>query len=61
VPNVVKLYTVAGNKAYAQDIETHASNLNVEVPTKAIFVNMRIKDSTLPQYGGFYEAGGWGI
>lgn len=61
VPNTVKLYTVAGRSAYKNDVESYASNLNTDVPTRAIYSYMRLKDSTMPIYGGFYETGGWGL
>lgn len=61
VPNTVSLHTVAGHEAYKTLVEINASNLKVKVPTRAVFDSMRIADSTLPIYGGFYESGGWGI
>lgn len=60
IPNTVPLATVVGKPAYSNYIITN-SNISERVPTQAVYESMRIVDSILPIYGGFYETGGWGI
>lgn len=61
IPNFVNLVTVAGKKAYNEDVELNIKDLNVNVPTRAIYDDMKIGNAIHPTYGGFYEGGGWGF
>lgn len=64
IPNTVYLPSVAGRKAYTEDIEAcFAANkdINMYVPTRAIYDNMKIGNAVHPTYGEFYEGGGWGF
>lgn len=61
IPNTVSLVKMAGKKAYATDVQENIKNLNVTVPTRAIYDTMKIGNAIMPTYGGFYEDGGWGI
>lgn len=61
IPNTVRLATVAGKKAYTEDVKSHVDNLNVMVPVRAIYDSMKIGNAIMPEYGGFYENGGWGL
>lgn len=61
IPNTVHLATVAHLKAYTSDVNEHIDNLNVLVPLRAIYDSMKIGNAVMPEYGGFYESGGWGL
>jgi hypothetical protein len=61
VPNTVKLTAVAGLPAYRTLVQDNAENLNIRVPTRAIFDNMRVETGIQSVFGGFYESGGWGV
>ena len=61
IPNFVVLSEQAGKLAYAADVEENLSNLNIKIPTRAIYDSMKIGDSFMPTYGGMYDNGGWGI
>ena len=61
IPNFVNLVTVAGKKAYNEDVEFNIKNLNVNVPVRAIYDNMKIGNAVQPEYGGMYDGGGWGF
>lgn len=61
VPNTVKLINVAGRNAYKNIVTENAENLCIQVPTRAIYADMRSGNITRPVYGGFYERGGWGV
>ena len=61
IPNTVNLVSVAGKKAYTEDVESNISNLNINIPTRAIYDSMKIGNAIPPTYGGFYEGGGWGF
>lgn len=61
IPNTVNLASVAGKKAYTEDVESNISNLNIHIPTRAIYDSMKVGNAIHPTYGGFYEGGGWGF
>ena len=61
IPNTVSLVKMAGKKAYVTDVQENVENLNITVPTRAIYDTMKIGNAVMPTYGGFYEDGGWGI
>ena len=61
IPNYVNLVSVAGKKAYTEDVNANLENLNINVPTRAIYDSMKIGNAIHPTYGGFYEGGGWGF
>lgn len=64
IPNTVYLPSVAGRKAYTEDIVARlAANegIDTHVPTRAIYDNMKVGNAIHPTYGGFYEGGGWGF
>ena len=61
IPNFVNLKEQAGKEAYTKDVENNIDNLNIKIPTRAIYDSMKIGNSIMPIYGGFYESGGWGI
>jgi hypothetical protein len=61
IPNTVRLATVAHKKAYTADVNENLDNLNVTIPLRAIYDSMKIGNAIMPEYGGFYESGGWGL
>lgn len=61
VPNFVLLDRVAHLPAYTAEAKKHIAALNIKVPTRAIYTDMKIGNATLPIYGGFNSRGGWGI
>lgn len=61
VPNKVLLSRVAHLPAYTAIVKSHLSNLAIEVPTRAVYPDMKIGNSIMPSYGGFNSRGGWGI
>jgi hypothetical protein len=61
IPNTVVLATVAGKPAYANIVKENLHNLTVKVSTRAIFDDMRVGTGIQRIFGGFYDAGGWGV
>ena len=61
VPYFVNLSEQAGKKAYQHDIETHLPNINITIPTRAIYEDMKIGRSIRAVYGSMYDRGGWGF
>lgn len=61
VPSNVRLSAVAGHPAYHDLVKKNIANLTLRVKTRAITKDMRVGNSIQATYGGFYEAGGWGI
>ena len=64
IPNFVNLVSVAGKKAYSEDVELHIKDMqlfNITVPTRAIYDDMKIGNAIQPEYGGMYDGGGWGF
>ena len=61
IPNFVLLSQQAGLPAYTEDVKENLSNLNIKIPTRAIYDSMKVGDSFMPTYGGMYDNGGWGI
>lgn len=62
VPSFVNLTTQAGKKAYKEDVLTNIDNLNVNIPTRAIYENMKVARVIQATYGNnMYDTGGWGV
>lgn len=61
IPNFVVLSTQAGKPAYTADVKENVSDLNATVPTRAIYDSMKVGNVIMPNYGGMYDNGGWGI
>lgn len=62
VPSFVNLITQAGKKAYKEDVLTNVDNLNVNIPTRAIYEDMKVSRVIQARYGGnMFDTGGWGI
>lgn len=62
VPNTVVLSTVAHKEAYRKIVKDNLSNLNIKVPTRAVFDSMKIPNGVRVVHGeGFFDSGGWGI
>lgn len=62
VPSKVILRTVAHLPVYREDTEKHLSNLNIQIPTKAITEDMKIGSHVSALYGNeIFETRGWGL
>ena len=61
IPCTVNLSQQAGKEAYKQDLEEHLPNINIQVPTRAIYEDMRVERNIAAQYGGMFDRGGWGF
>lgn len=61
IPHTVNLAQQAGKKAYIQDLEELLPNINVQVPTRAIYESMKVPRNIPAQYGSMYDRGGWNI
>lgn len=62
VPNTVKLTTVAHLPAYKAIAMEKLSNLDIDVATRAITEDMRVRNGIRKTYGNtVYDHGGWGI
>ena len=61
IPNFVILSTQAGKPAYTVDVKENVSNLNTTIPTRAIYDSMKVGNAFMPNYGGMYDNGGWGL
>lgn len=59
IPSFVVLSTQAGKPAYKEDVENNLDNLNIKVPTRAIYESMRVDKTFIATYGGIYDTGGW--
>lgn len=59
IPSTVVLSTQAGKPAYKEDVEQNLSNLNISVPTRAIYESMKTPRNIQASYGGMYDTGGW--
>lgn len=55
----VLLATYAGKLAYVEDVEKHLPYLNVLVPTRGIYKEMKHDRAVVAQFGGVYDRGGW--
>lgn len=61
VKNFVILADVAGREAYTEVVKNNLDNLNIKIPTRAIYETMRVGNAIRPEYGNFYNTGGWGV
>lgn len=63
VPNFVNLVDVAHLPAYTPCVKTGLqTNLNVQIPTRAVFDSMKIGNAVSPEYSARYTTkGGWGF
>lgn len=61
VPNFVELNKVAHLPAYTHIVKNNIANLNIKVPTRAVYNTMKVGNAVAPEYGGFNTRGGWGI
>ena len=61
VPSTVCLSKMSGKKAYAKDVLENLPNLNISVPTRAIYEDMRTPQVISAEYESFYDKGGWGF
>ena len=61
IPSFVKLNEQAGKEAYTQDVKENLPNINITIPTRAIYENMKTPRVITAQYGGMYDNGGWGL
>jgi len=59
VPDKVLLATYADKDAYHSLAEDNLNNLNIYVPTMAIYENMKHSRNTNAIYGDFYDRGGF--
>ena len=59
IPSTVNLATYAGYEAYSDLVVKHLPNLNVQVPTKAIYESMKHSRNTNAIFGSFYDRGGF--
>jgi len=59
IPEKVRLATYADKYVYKQDVQDKLPYLNVLVPTKGIFENMKHSRNTNAIYGSFYDRGGF--
>jgi len=60
IPNSVLLSKVAHLPAYTRIAKDNLDNLQIHVPTRAIYDSMKIGNAVQPEYGTFYS-GGWGL
>lgn len=61
VPNFVNLSSVAHMSAYTKLAKENLSNLNIKIPTRAVYDSMKVGNVSMPVYGGFHSRGGWGF
>lgn len=61
IPTTVLLSQQAGKLAYYQDTLDSLPNLNIQVPTRAIYENMKVSRAIAAQHGSVYDRGGWGF
>ena len=62
VPNTVQLSTVAHLPAYRKLVEDNLDNLRKEVPTRAIYQNMMVRNGIgVVRATALFDTGGWGI
>lgn len=59
IPSTVVLSTVAGRPAYSELTKLNLDNLNIKVPTRAIYENMQHERSLNATYGNMYDRGGF--
>ena len=59
IPSKVNLATYADKEAYTSLVEANLPNLNVAVPTKAIYESMKHSRITNAVYGSMYDRGGF--
>lgn len=59
IPSTVNLVTMAGLPAYYALTLEHIDNLNITVPTRAIYENMKHPRSLNAQFGNIYDRGGF--
>lgn len=60
-PNYVWLDRNADRVAYTEIVKERIPNLHIQVPTRAIYPEMKHGDAVQPTWGGFYERSGWGV
>ena len=60
VPSFVNLVEYAGKPAYTEDVKNHIDNLKIQIPTRAIYDDMKTSRTIRAEYGGMYDRGGWG-
>ena len=62
IPNTVTLSTVAHLPAYKTIAAENINNLRQEVPTRAIYQSMMVRNGVQTVHGaGLFDIGGWGI
>ena len=59
IPCSVTLTQQAGKVAYTADVEENLPNLNISIPTRAIYDDMKIDRVVASQFTGLYDNGGW--
>lgn len=59
IPSTVTLSSVAGLPAYYFLVKDNINNLNVKVPTRAIYEHMQHERSLNAKYGSMYDRGGF--
>jgi hypothetical protein len=59
IPSKVLLATCADKPAYTELVEEHLPNLNIWVPTRAIYESMKHPRNMNAIFGGFYDRGGF--
>ena len=61
VPSFVNLAANADLPAYTQDVEENLPNINITIPTRAIYDSMKVSRVIHAKYGTMYDNGGWGV
>jgi hypothetical protein len=61
IPCFVNLQEQAGKKAYLEDIQSRLPNINIIIPTRAIYEDMKVPRVILPDHGSLFDKGGWGF
>lgn len=61
VPNTVLLASVADKPAYKSDVSSNLPNLNIAIPTRAIYETMKVPSVIQASYDSIYSKGGWGF
>lgn len=59
IPEFVTLATYSDRLAYRSDVEEKLPVLNIKVPTKAIYKEMKHKRQVNAVFGNMYDRGGW--
>jgi hypothetical protein len=61
IPCFSNLKDNADKVAYTKDVEEHLPNININIPTRAIYENMLTDRKFYATYGSMYDNGGWNI